>query len=92
MRLSVQVIAEANGRREQGSSGGGGRFDYAYFTDEVLADYARRAVDLAILNLDARPAPAGTMTVVFAALASVRNHISSNVAVRAARPAAAAGR
>jgi len=64
VRLSVQVIAEANGRREQGSSGGGGRFDYAYFTDEVLADYAKRAVDLAILNLDARPAPAGTMTVV----------------------------
>jgi len=67
VRLSVQVIAEANGRREQGSSGGGGRFDYAYFTDEVLADYAKRAVDLAILNLDARPAPAGTMTVVVGA-------------------------
>ena len=67
VRLSVQVIAEANGRREQGSSGGGGRFDYAYFTDEVLADYAKRAVDLAILNLDARPAPAGTMKVVVGA-------------------------
>ncbi|HKC44797.1 MAG TPA: metalloprotease TldD [Burkholderiales bacterium] len=67
VRLSVQVIAEANGRREQGSSGGGGRFDYAHFTDEVLADYAKRAVDLAILNLDARPAPAGTMTVVVGA-------------------------
>ena len=67
VRLSVQVIAEANGRREQGSSGGGGRFDYAYFTDKVLADYAKRAVDLAILNLDARPAPAGTMTVVVGA-------------------------
>ena len=34
VRLSVQVIAEQNGRREQGSSGGGGRFDYGYFTDD----------------------------------------------------------
>jgi TldD protein len=64
VRLSVQVIAEQNGRREQGSSGGGGRFDYAYFTDAVLEDYARRAVDLAVLNLESRPTPAGTMTVV----------------------------
>ncbi|MGZ9067741.1 MAG: metalloprotease TldD, partial [Burkholderiales bacterium] len=64
VRVSVQVIVEQDGRREQGSSGGGGRFDYAYFTDEVLQDYAKRAVDQAIVNLDARPAPAGPMTVV----------------------------
>jgi TldD protein len=64
VRLSVQVIVEQNGRREQGSSGGGGRFDYGYFTDDVLQDYARKAVHQAIVNLDARPAPAGPMTVV----------------------------
>ena len=64
VRLSVQVIVEQNGRREQGSAGGGGRFDYGYFTDDVLQDYARRAVHQAIVNLDARPAPAGPMTVV----------------------------
>jgi TldD protein len=64
VRLSVQVIVEANGRREQGSAGGGGRFDYAYFTDEMLESYAREAVDQALVNLEARPAPAGTMTVV----------------------------
>jgi TldD protein len=64
VRLSVQVIAEANGRRESGSSGGGGRTDYAHFTDEVLERYARQAVSQALTNLDARPAPAGTMTVV----------------------------
>jgi len=64
VRLSVQVIAEDGGRREQGSAGGGGRFDYAYFTDDVLRDYAERAVHQALINLDARPAPAGTMTVV----------------------------
>jgi TldD protein len=64
VRVSVQVIAEQDGRREQGSSGGGGRFDYAQFTDEVLEDYAQRAVHQAITNLSARPAPAGPMTVV----------------------------
>ena len=63
-RLSVQVIVEQDGRREQGSAGGGGRFDYAYFTDDVLKDYAKKAVDQALVNLEARPAPAGTMTVV----------------------------
>ncbi|HEY3300206.1 MAG TPA: metalloprotease TldD [Methylophilaceae bacterium] len=67
VRLSIQVIAESNGRREQGSAGGGGRFDYAYFTDEVLQDYAQKAVHQAITNLDARPAPAGNMTVVLGA-------------------------
>jgi TldD protein len=64
VRLSVQVIVEQDGRREQGSAGGGGRFDYAYFTDAVLADYAERAVRQALVNLEARAAPAGTMTVV----------------------------
>ena len=64
VRLSLQVIAEDGGRREQGSAGGGGRFDYAYFSDEVLHDYAQKAVHQALINLDAKPAPAGTMTVV----------------------------
>jgi TldD protein len=64
VRLSVQVIAEANGRRETGTAGGGGRTDYSHFTDAVLESYAERAVWQALTNLDARPAPAGTMTVV----------------------------
>jgi TldD protein len=64
VRLSLQVIAEENGRREQGSAGGGGRFDYSYFTDEIVKEYVDRAVEQAIVNLHARPAPAGTMTVV----------------------------
>lgn len=64
VRVSVQVIAAENGRREQGVAGGGGRFDYAYFTEAVLQDYAAKAVQQAVTNLDARPAPAGTMTVV----------------------------
>jgi TldD protein len=64
VRLSLQVIAEANGRRESGTSGGGGRTDYSHFSDAVLDDYARQAVSQALVNLEARPAPAGTMTVV----------------------------
>jgi TldD protein len=64
VRLSLQVITEENGRREQGTSGGGGRFDYDYFSDEILQRYAEQAVSQALTNLDAKPAPAGTMTVV----------------------------
>jgi len=64
VRVSLTVIVEENGRREQGSMGGGGRFDYAYFTDQMLESYAKKAVDQAVLNLGARDAPAGTMTVV----------------------------
>jgi len=64
VRVSLNVIVEENGRREQGMSGGGGRVNYAYFTDALLEDYAARAVDQALLNLGAREAPAGTMVVV----------------------------
>ncbi|HEY0879335.1 MAG TPA: metalloprotease TldD [Zeimonas sp.] len=64
VRLSLTVIAEQNGRREQGHSGGGGRFDFAHFDDERLERYVEEAVHAALTNLDARPAPAGTMTVV----------------------------
>ncbi len=64
VRVSLTVIVEQDGRREQGSSGGGGRFGYGYFTDEVLRGYAQEAVKQALVNLAARPAPAGTMTVV----------------------------
>ncbi|QYY32594.1 MULTISPECIES: metalloprotease TldD [Cupriavidus] len=64
VRVSVTVIAEHNGRREMGSSGGGGRYAYGYFTDELLQKYVDEAVSSALVNLDARPAPAGAMTVV----------------------------
>ncbi|MFN0039984.1 MAG: metalloprotease TldD [Burkholderiales bacterium] len=63
-RLSLQVIVEDAGRREQGSAGGGGRFDYKNFNDVVLRDYAAKAVQQALTNLSAQPAPAGAMMVV----------------------------
>jgi TldD protein len=63
-RLSVTVIVEEGGRREQGFSGGGGRVDLAYFNDALLEQYVITAVDMALANLAARPAPAGVMSVV----------------------------
>ena len=64
VRLSVTVIAEQNGRREVGSGGGGGRFGLAYFDDAMVNAYVNDAVHAALTNLEARPAPAGVMTVV----------------------------
>ncbi|MDB5963553.1 MAG: metalloprotease TldD [Polaromonas sp.] len=68
VRLSVTVIAESKVggqvRREVGSGGGGGRFGLAYFDDAQIAQYVAAAVQAALTNLEARPAPAGEMTVV----------------------------
>ena len=64
VRCSLTVVVEQDGKRETGSSGGGGRFGYSYFTDAVLQDYAAQAVHAALTNLAAGPAPAGVMTVV----------------------------
>jgi TldD protein len=64
VRLSVTVIAEQGGRREVGSAGGGGRFGFAYFDDAQISQYVDEAVAAALTNLEARPAPAGEMTVV----------------------------
>ena len=64
VRLSVRSSSKATASREQGSAGGGGRFDYDYFDDAMLRKYAAQAVHQAVVNLDAAPAPAGNMTVV----------------------------
>jgi TldD protein len=67
VHIGLTVIAEQNGRREQGHTGGGGRYDYSYFTDEILRSMAELGVREALINLDAKPAPAGPMTVVLGA-------------------------
>jgi TldD protein len=65
VRLNVSVIAEQNGRREQGSDGGGGRFSYTDLLENgSWRRMADEAVRQALVNLDAEAAPAGTMTVV----------------------------
>ena len=65
VRLNVTVIVESEGRREQGSAGGGGRFGYNWFMEAERAEkFARDAVRQALINLEATDSPAGTMTVV----------------------------
>ncbi|AEF99171.1 metalloprotease TldD [Methylomonas methanica] len=65
VRMNVSVIMSENGRREQGSMGGGGRSDYGYFLEGDRAmDFAREAVRQAQINLQAEDAPAGNMPVV----------------------------
>lgn len=72
VRLSISVQVEQDGKRERGSSGGGGRLGYDFFLasvdGEVRADaWAREAVRMALVNLSAVAAPAGAMPVVLGA-------------------------
>lgn len=65
VRLNVNVVVEEKEKRETGTFGGGGRTTYHYFTEKERAfAYAEEAVRQALLNLEAVPAPAGTMPVV----------------------------
>ncbi len=63
-RLNVSVIVEHNGRRESGNAGGGGRQALTGLIDpEHWQSATREALRIALLNLDAVPAPAGVMDV-----------------------------
>jgi TldD protein len=65
VRFNATVIVEANGRREQGYAGGGGRFGYVELTAGTrLRDIADEALRQALVNLEAVAAPAGSMPVV----------------------------
>jgi TldD protein len=66
IRFGIRVIAEENGKRQAGSSGGGGRTGLEYFDRKPPEMHAREAVRQAITMLDAREAPAGEMEVVLA--------------------------
>lgn len=64
-RLNVSVIVDQDGRRESGSSGGGGRYGLTGLIDPANWQLkAREALRVALVNLDAEPAPAGTFDVV----------------------------
>lgn len=72
VRFNCSVLAERGSRRERGSAGGGGRFDYQYFLElddgqERAMKYVREAVRQALVNLEAVDAPAGMMPVVLGA-------------------------
>jgi TldD protein len=65
VRLNVTVVVEANGRRETGSYGTGGRFEYGDVTaDSVWRGAVDEALRQALVNLESVPAPAGEMPVV----------------------------
>jgi TldD protein len=65
VRVNVTVIVEENGRREQGFSGGGGRYTYEeLIAEHPIEKHAKEAVRQALVNLEAIPAPAGAMPVV----------------------------
>ncbi|OED47138.1 metalloprotease TldD [Leisingera sp. S232] len=64
-RLNVSVIVEKDGRREAGSAGGGGRLGLDGLVDpEHWQAQVQEALRIALVNLDAVPAPAGEMDVV----------------------------
>lgn len=72
VRLSITVLAQRGERRERGSSGGGGRYSYERFLDDVDGRkqafmYADEAIRQALVNLEADAAPAGAMPVVLGA-------------------------
>jgi TldD protein len=66
LRFGVRAIAERDGKRQEGSSGGGGRTTMGYFDDRSPEWHATEAARQALVMLDARDAPAGEMPVVLA--------------------------
>jgi len=65
VRLNVSVLVEEKGRKERGSSGGGGRTSYEIFlNDNLVKYYTQEAVRIALVNLSAINAPAGQNIVV----------------------------
>ncbi|MGL9733370.1 MAG: metalloprotease TldD [Symbiopectobacterium sp.] len=72
VHLSISVLVEQDGKRERGASGGGARVGYDYFWQVVEGEvrveaWAKEAVRMALVNLSAVSAPAGTMPVVLGA-------------------------
>lgn len=72
VRLSISVLVEADGKRERGSCGSGGRFGLDWFFEVVEGEiravrFAKEAVRQALVNLSAVAAPAGLMPVVLGA-------------------------
>jgi TldD protein len=64
VRLNVSIVVEANGRRETGNFGIGGRYLYDQLFDEKTWNRAiDEALAQALVNLESVDAPAGEMTV-----------------------------
>ena len=64
-RMNVSCIAKTEGNSARGTSGGGGRVALDFFFGEKTPEFfAKESARQAILQLDAREAPAGEMEVV----------------------------
>ena len=64
-RINISITVEHNGRRESGSSGGGGRHGLVQLTrPENWKPNVIEAIRIAMVNLNAIPAPAGQFDVV----------------------------
>ena len=64
VRLNVQVIVSADGKRETGGSGAGGRGGYDLFSESLVQSLCAQALSDARDKLRAQAAPAGKMPVV----------------------------
>ncbi len=65
VRINISVVVEQNGRMESGSAGAGARTGYAdYIAPERWKKQADEALRQALVNLEAKPAPAGELPVV----------------------------
>ena len=64
IHMSISIILNRNGKMERAASGGGGRFDLGYFSDDIVDGYIDKAYKQAMLKLDAKAGPSGEMPVV----------------------------
>ena len=64
IEINLDVLAEENGKRARGSAQCGGRYNVESIDGGRLTHMVGRATHIALVNLQARPAPAGVMSVV----------------------------
>lgn len=63
--MQISVTVQHHGRQETGRAGGGGRTDYHCFIDnDLFMTYIDKAIAQALINCEAKPAPAGSMPVI----------------------------
>lgn len=64
LRFTVSVIAQNGDDRQQARYGGGGRVGFGFLTEDRIKEWAKTAVDEALVLLEAEQAPAGKMPVI----------------------------
>ncbi|HLD17150.1 MAG TPA: metalloprotease TldD [Coxiellaceae bacterium] len=64
VQVSITVLVEHQGRMEKGRGGSGARGSYEFFTPSLCDQWIEKAVQQALVNLEAKPAPAGCFPVI----------------------------